>query len=109
VQSPPGCQQMGGKTMPSWMDPCAVGDPRDPRGVGGDLLRGGDGPGLGAVVARQEPRCGAVERPGGAQCGQQTGRQQGGAVLAALALMDTAQHAVTCAVAEAQAHDFPDA
>jgi hypothetical protein len=91
------------------MDPFAGGDPRDPLGVGGDLLRGGDGQGLGAVVSRKEPRRGAVERPGGAQFGQQTGRQQGVAVLTAFALIDAEQHAVTCDVAAAQAHDFPNA
>jgi len=77
-QLPPGCQPLCGQTMPSGMDPCAVGDPRAPLGVGGDLVRGGDGQGLGAVVSRQAPRRGAVERPGGAQCGPQPGRQQGG-------------------------------
>jgi len=72
MQIHPGFQQMRGKTMPSCMDPFAVGDPRTLLGVGVDLLRGGDGQGLGAVVARKEPQRGAVEVPVGAQFGQQT-------------------------------------
>ena len=58
---------------------------------------------------REEPQRGAVEFPGGAQCGQQTGRQQRGAVLVPFALIDADQHAVTCDVGEPQPHDFPDA
>ena len=66
----PGFQQMRGQTMPSCMAPVAVGDPREPLGVGVDLVRGGDGQGRGAVVARKKPQCGAGEVPVGAQCGQ---------------------------------------
>ena len=104
----PGVQQMRGKTMPERMDTFAVGDPRAPLGVVGDLWRGGAGQGLGAVVARKEPPRGAVQVPVGAQCGQQTGRQQCVAVRTAFALLDADQHAVTFEVAEAQAPDFPD-
>jgi hypothetical protein len=109
VQSHPGFQEMGGTTMPEGMEAFAVADPRGALRAGGDLLCGSDGQGLGAVVSRQEPRRGARERPGGAQCGQQTGRQQRGAVLAAFALLDTHQHAVTCDSGAAEAHDCPDA
>jgi hypothetical protein len=86
-----------------------VGEPGASRSVGGERVRGGDGQGLGAVVARQEPRRGAGEGPGGPPCGQQTGRAPGGAGLAAWALLDAAPHAVTCAVGEVEAHAFPDA
>ena len=55
-RSTPASKQMRGKTMPQGMDAFAVGDPSEPLGVGVDLLRGGDGQGLGAVLSRKEPR-----------------------------------------------------
>jgi len=109
VQIHPGFQQMGGKAMAPRMDALAVGDPRAPLGVVGDLLRGGDGQGLGAVLSHKEPRRRAIELPVGAQFGQQTDRQQSVAVFASFALMNADQQAVTCDVGEAQAHDFPNA
>jgi len=109
AQIHPGFQPRRGTTLSPRLEACAVGDPSDPRGVGGDLWRGGAGQGRGAVLPRQEPRRGAGAWPGGAPCGQETGRQQGGAVLRSCALRDADQPPVTCESSALQAHAFPDA
>ena len=86
-----------------------MGETSGALGVGGELLGGSDRQGLGGVCAGTEPRCRAGEVPGGPPCGEATSRQAGGAVLAALALLDTEQPAVTCEGGAWPAHAFPDA
>ena len=95
--------------MAQRMEACAVGAPRHPLGVVVELLRAGDGHGLGAVVRRQEPRGGAVAWPVGPECSQETGRQQRVTVRPPLALMDADEPAVTFDVGALPPHDFPAA
>ena len=109
AQVHPGFQEMRSKAVPQGMDAFAMGDTSGALGVGVELLGGSDRHGLGGVCAGKEPRCRAVEFPVGPQCGEETSRQEGGAVLAAFALIDTDQHAVTFDVGALQAHDFTDA
>lgn len=109
AQVPPGCQEMGRKAVPQGMDAFAVGDTSSALGMVVELLRGGDRPRLGSVFAGNEPRRRAVEVPVGPQFGEETNGQEGGAVLASLALIDADAQAITFEVGELESHDFPDA
>jgi len=86
-----------------------MGDTSGALGVGGERLGGRDRPGLGGGGAGTEPRWRAGEFPGGPPGGAEPSRQEGGAGLAALALMDTEQHAVPCAVGAVPAPACTDA
>jgi hypothetical protein len=74
VQRHPGVSERGGQTRPAGREAVAGAAPRGALRAVGALWGGSAGQGRGAVLARHEPRRGAVEGPGGAPCGQQTGR-----------------------------------
>lgn len=87
----------------------AVRDPRQPRGVGVELLRAGNGPRRGTGVRRQAPRRGAGAGPGGPSGCQESGRQPWVPVLAPLALRDAEAPAVTFDGGALPPHDVPPA
>ena len=105
----PRFEQVRRKTMAQRMDALAVRDPRGPLRVRGDFLGGADGHRRVGIEARKQPRGWPVELPVGAQFGQEAGGEQGGAILAPFALLDTDQPALTFNVRELQADDCTDA
>ena len=104
----PRCKQVRRTTMAPGMDAVAGRDPRGPLRVRGDFLGRADGQRRVGIEARQHPRGWPGECPGGAQCGQEAGGEQRGAILAPFALLDTDQPARTFEVRELQADDFTD-
>jgi hypothetical protein len=91
------------------MDAVAVRDACSPLGVIGDFLGRADGPRRVGIEACKQPLGWPVELPVGAQCGQQAGGEQRGAILAPLALLDPDQPAFAFNVRALEADDFTDA
>lgn len=105
----PGLEQRGRAAMAQGMDACAVLDVGSPLGVGVDLLGRSHGPRFGAGWPWKQPPWRAIQLPIGPQFGQQTGGEEGVAVLPPLALLDPDQPAITCDVGQLQMHDCADA
>ena len=109
LQSHPGCEPRRGTTVAPRLAALAGGAPRQPLGVGGELLGTSAGQRLGAVWRRQEPGRGAGAVPGGPECREAPGRQPRGTVLPPFALMAAHAPTVTCEVGAVPPHDCPTA
>ena len=104
----PGFEQVSRATMAQRMDALAVRDPSALLRMRVDLLGRADGHRRVRIASRQQPRGWPVACPVGAQCGQQTGREQGVAILPPFALFDAEQQAITFDIREPQPDDFTD-
>jgi hypothetical protein len=105
----PGFEPVGREPMAQRMEALAVRDPRGPRRVIEDFLGRADGPRRAGIASRQQPRGWPVACPGGAQCGPQAGREQGGAILPPFTLLDAEPQAITCDIREPSPDDCADA
>jgi hypothetical protein len=102
-------EQVGGTTVAQRMDPWAVRDPRALLRMIGELLGRADGHRPLGSASRQQPWSRPVALPVGAERGEQAGGEQGRAILAAFALLDAEQPALTVASRALQPDDFTDA
>ena len=105
----PGLEQVGRETMAERMDALAVRDPSALLRMIIDLLGRADGHRRVRIEARKQPRGWPVAFPVGAQFGQQPDGEQGVAILAPFALLDTEQHPITFDICELEPDDFADA
>jgi hypothetical protein len=101
-------EEVGRKTMAERMDAVAVRHPRTLLRMLVDFLGRADGPRHGGIKARKQPRAWPVALPVGAQFGQQTGREESGALLPPFALFDAEQQAITFDIRKPQPDDFTD-
>ena len=102
-------EQVGRTTVAQRMDTVAVRDPCARLRMIGELLGRAAGHRLLGIEPRTQPGGWPVAAPGGAQRAQQTGGEPRLAILAAFALLDAEQHALTVAIRELQPHDLTDA
>jgi hypothetical protein len=91
------------------MDTLTVRDPRALLRMRGDLLGRADGHRPMGLESRKQPWGWPVEFPIRAQFGQQAGGEESIAILAAFALLDAEQQALTFAIRELQPDDCTDA
>lgn len=89
-------------------DAVAVRHPRARLRMRGDFLGCADGHRRVRIESREQPRGWPGALPVGAQFGQQTGREEGGAILPPFALFDAEQQAITCDIRAPQPDDFTD-
>ena len=99
---------MGGKAVAQRMETLAVRDPGGPLGVGGDLLGRRDGHGRGRGLSGTQPRGRAGPLPGGPPCAEEARREEGRAILMALALIDAEHHPIPLEVRALEADDLTD-
>ncbi len=90
------------------MDAVAVRHPRALLRMRGDCLGCADGHRRVRIASREQPRGWPVAFPVGAQCGQQTDREEGGAILPPFALFDAEQPAIPFDSREPPPDDFTD-
>jgi hypothetical protein len=102
-------EQVGRKTVAQRMDAVAMRDPRALLRMLGDLLGRADGHRPLGIASWKHPGGWPVQVPVGAQFRQQAGGEERIAILAAFALLDAEQPALTFAIRELQPHDVTDA
>ena len=104
-----GLEQVGGEAVPQGVDGDVLLQARGPMGPATRLAHGGGGERAVAGGVGEEPGLRSCRLPVGPEDLQEHGREHHVAILAALALTDAEDHALTIDVADAERGDLGDA